>query len=567
MIDILIFFIFFYGLLISVVGYGILFRKLCFSNLEKIDDQTIIYIGFYGLFLLTLISLITSLVVPHNFIHNILLHLIGILLLIFIKFRNKKTYLKNILFISIFTISALLISKTHDDFSYYHLPFTKYLTEQKVIFGMGLLSHGNKLISSLFFLNSTFYLPLINFFSFHFTLIFFLIFFNYFLLKEIILKSTKEVIRYLYLFSFIFFNLSFNRIAEYGTDKAGQLLIVILTIKLFQTICFDKNSDNNKNIYNKILILIPLLAFCITLKTYFLSYILLALLIFFLNENIFKILKTICFSKSFLIFLVSLFFYFLHHFISTGCVISPLSFTCFGDNLDWARGKDHYEFLSRWLEQWAKAGAGPNFRIENPEEYIQKFNWVPRWLEYYFAEKGRDQLLLLIFTFFITFILFIRFKLKSLISKLNKEILFFYGIIMIIFFIWFNNHPSLRYGGYAISFLVLSIPIALLFQMFQGRILFEKNLRILIILILVSFNLKNFLRINNEFERTDLYKFNNFPFFAIPEKKVISEKTESGLTIYKTSGHCWNTSSPCAIGFGKFELNVKKKNGYYFIYK
>ncbi len=567
MIDILIFFIFFYGLLISVVGYGILFQKLCFSNVEKYEDQTIIYIGFYGLFLLTLISLVTSLFVAHNFIHNIFLHLIGVASLIFIGFKNKRKYLRNILFISIFTISALLISKTHDDFSYYHLPFTKYLTEQKVIFGMGLLSHGNKLISSLFFLNSTFYLPLINFFSFHFTLIFFLIFFNYFLLKEIILKSTNQVIKYLYLFSFIFFNLSFNRIAEYGTDKAGQLLILILTIKFFQIICFDKNLDNNKNIFNKILILIPLLAFCITLKTYFLSYILLFFLIFFLNENVFKVLKIICFSKSFIIFLASLFFYFLHHFISTGCVISPISLTCFGDNLDWARGKEHYEFLSRWLEQWAKAGAGPNFRIENPEEYIQNFNWVPRWLDYYFAEKGKDQLLLLIFTFLLTFILFVRFKLRSANSIFNKEILFFYGIITTIFFIWFYNHPSLRYGGYSISFLFLSIPIAFFFQKFEGKILFEKNFRIIVILIIVSFNLKNFLRINNELERTDLFKFDNFPFFAIPEKKIIPEKTDSGLTIYKTNGHCWDTSSPCAIGFGKFELNVRKKNGYYFIYK
>ncbi len=62
-------------------------------------------------------------------------------------------------------LSALLISKTHDDFSYYHLPFTKYLTEQKIIFGMGNLGHGYKLISSLFFLNSTFYLPFLEYFS------------------------------------------------------------------------------------------------------------------------------------------------------------------------------------------------------------------------------------------------------------------------------------------------------------------------------------------------------------------------------------------------------------------
>src|SRR5210317_979808 len=102
-----------------------------------------------------------------------------ILFFIIIKIENKKIYLKNIILITVFTIIAILISKTHDDFSYYHLPFTKYLTEQKVIFGMGNLSHGYKLLSSLFFLNSVFYLPFIDYFSFHYSLLFFLIFFNY----------------------------------------------------------------------------------------------------------------------------------------------------------------------------------------------------------------------------------------------------------------------------------------------------------------------------------------------------------------------------------------------------
>ena len=88
------------------------------------------------------------------------------------------------------------------------------------------------------------------------------------------------------------------------------------------------------------------------------------------------------------------------------------------------------------------------------------------------------------------------------------------------------------------------------------------------ILIIVFFNTKNFLRINKEFNRTDEFKFNNFPFFAIPEKKVISEKTDSGLIIYKTNGHCWDVPSPCARGgLGKFTLKVRKKNGYYFIHR
>ena len=275
MINLIIFTISFYLLLLSVIGYGILFQNLCLQKLDSLNNSKSIYLGFYGLFFITIISLITSLFIPHNFFHNILIHSLGIIFLIFIKVRDKKNYLKFISLISVLLFSALLISKGHDDLSYYHLPFTKYLTEQKIIFGMGHLNHGYNLLSSLFFLNSTFYLPLIEYYSFHFSALFFLIFFNFFILKEIFFNKNHEIVNFLYLFSFSYFNLSFNRIAEYGTDKAGQLLIVILIIKLFAIISFNKNKIDN------ILYLIPLLAFCISLKTYFIPYVLLGLILFF----------------------------------------------------------------------------------------------------------------------------------------------------------------------------------------------------------------------------------------------------------------------------------------------
>ena len=561
MSNIVIFFLSFYILLISVIGYGILFQKLCFGSIKDMNDQKVVYTGFYGLFLLTFISLITSFFLAHNFTHNILLHSIGIFLFIFLEVKNKKNYLQIILLISLIIFSALLISKTHDDFSYYHLTFTKYLTEQKVIFGMGILGHGYKLISSLFFLNSTFYLPFIEYFSFHFSLLFFLIFFNFFIFKEIVSKYTHEVIKILYIFAFSFFNLSFTRIAEYGTDKAGQLLIVILTIKLFHYTCFDKTKTK---LYN-ILFLIPLLGFCITLKTYFLSYILLGLVIFFLDEKIIKNFTSIFTSRSFFILFISLSIYFIHHFISTGCLISPLSYTCFGDNLYWADNSKYYKEISLWLEQWAKAGAGPNFRVDDPLEYIQNFNWVSHWIEKYFVGKFLEQLGLLLAVFLVIFLLFKNFKLKNKLLILNKKTLCFYLIILTIFFIWFTKHPSLRYGGYSIVFLTLSIPMAIMIQCVKNRNNFRDKFKFFVIFIIIIFNLKNITRIDNEFKRTDLYKFDNFPFFAIPEKKFIFEKTSSGLTIYKTIGHCWNTPTPCIGSHSK--INVKKNNGYYFIYR
>ena len=82
MSNFIIFFSFFYILLLSVVGYGMFFQNLCFGGIKNMNDPKVIYTGFYGLFAITFISIISSLFVPHNFIHNILLHLIGVLFFI-----------------------------------------------------------------------------------------------------------------------------------------------------------------------------------------------------------------------------------------------------------------------------------------------------------------------------------------------------------------------------------------------------------------------------------------------------------------------------------------------------
>ncbi len=96
MSSIIIFFLTFYLLLISVIGYGILFQNLFFSSIKSMNQQMTIYTGFYGLFLITLISLTTSLIMPHDFIHNITLHFFGVLLFIFNKVKNinDKTPIK-----------------------------------------------------------------------------------------------------------------------------------------------------------------------------------------------------------------------------------------------------------------------------------------------------------------------------------------------------------------------------------------------------------------------------------------------------------------------------------------
>ena len=190
MFETIIFFLTFYLLLISVIGYGLMFQSLCFAKIKDMNDQKVIFTGLWNIYNY-FISLISS-SVAHNFIHNILLHLLGFYFSYF-ECKKQKNFLKIIFIISFFVISAL-ISKTHDDFSYYHLP-SQNIWQNIKLFGLG-----NRtwiyFVSSIFF-KSTFYLPLIEFFTFHFINIFFN-FFNFFLFKEIFLKKIMKLLNFIF---------------------------------------------------------------------------------------------------------------------------------------------------------------------------------------------------------------------------------------------------------------------------------------------------------------------------------------------------------------------------------
>ena len=241
-----------------------------------------------------------------------------------------------------------------------------------------------------------------------------------------------------------------------------------------------------------------------------------------------------------------------------------MPFTCFGDNVYWGKKISVIDDLSIWLEQWAKAGAGPNFRVENVSEYISNIKWVQNWFEKYFLTKLLDQLALLISAFLVVFLFFKKFKFNHKDININKNVYLFYSLIIIIFLIWFFKHPTLRYGGYPIVFLFLSIPIAFIFEKFENRNFFNKKFNLLIVLIFILFNIKNINRINEEFQRGDMYKFVNFPFFSIEKKAFTTKKFNAGLNIF-SAHHCWATPTPCGQ-IGK-DINVVKRKGYYLIYK
>ena len=107
----------------------------------------------------------------HNYFHNTIILIVGLIFFLISTIKNKtlfNEYLKYLLLIFIILIFGLLAEKMHDDFFYYHFPYTYYLTQEKLIVGTGGLNHGFRTPSSIFYLNSLFYLPFIKYFSFNY---------------------------------------------------------------------------------------------------------------------------------------------------------------------------------------------------------------------------------------------------------------------------------------------------------------------------------------------------------------------------------------------------------------
>ncbi len=541
----------------SVVGYGFAFAKIVNNNLLKFN---IGYIGFFGIFTLITLSYFTNLFFAHSMSHNLIVLIIGILFFLYFVFYNKNYLKKNvyILFgVSLILILGLFISKSHDDFPYYHLPYALHLVEHKLQIGMGYFNLGYRTTSSIFYLNSLFYLPLIKFYHFHAAAFMILVFANIIFIKKILNKKDLRSFDFIYilnLFAFVFINVVFYRLAEHGTDRSGQIIVFLVIISVIELL---KNRDAMHESLQKILILIAIL---VTLKSFFVLYVALVLYLYFKFRD--KIDLEILLIKSklgfFILFIALLFLN--SNLMNSGCLVFPVDFTCF-PKLTWAIPINEVQELSRWYEQWAKAGAGPNFRVENPELYIQGFNWVPFWFQEYFFNKVSDTLAGIIFIIFIFYCLFFR-TIKSKSKKQKYEIIYLF--IIGFFLIWFYKYPALRYGGFCLLALVLFFPASL---HLEGRIKNNKQktkfVYLLIFLTFAVYNYRNIERIGKEIKVYN-YKPFSHTFFFVYKTKYKEFFAGEGIYVNKTIDHmCWSVPSPCTAGTIP---KVKKKFGYIMFY-
>ena len=514
----------------SYIGFGVFLNNILFRNLKIFNLGQL---GLLGIFFLIFLSYLTSLFVPHNLFHNIAILIIGIFFFAINKSKIKKSEIKILLYIIFLTLIFFFLAKNHDDFQYYHLPLSLSLSEKKVSFGMGLLNYGYRHHSSLLFLNSLTFLPIIKFYLFNLPNYLILTFVNSILISEIIKSiKKKDIIFLISIFFLVLINVKFTRLSEYGTDLAGQLILSIIFINFIKTIT---DIESIEKIYFNIFLLLIIFSF----KIYFLIYFVIIPIIFlnlkinpFLKENL--NLRILIFVSFFMLL------FFLHNFISTGCLAYPIDFTCVGDRFFWSLSHEEIKRMNLWGEVWAKAGATPNYVIDDFKEYVSGINWVPLWFEQYFLGKFTDFLFVLLV---INLTVFLIYNKKIYFDKKNfykiQRILLLISVLTLIF--WFFKHPSLRYGGYfPLSLFVFSI-----FLFFYSKLTKVdnslKSTKVLILIIIFIFNFKNITRLIN-----GPYKFDNPPFFNIEKKDFKAISIDGYEYMFVTDGYCWATPTPCS---------------------
>ncbi len=537
--------IFFFTLLItcSFLGYGIIATNYINKDILGVNVG---YIGLIGLLTCTIISYATIYFFKHGFIHNIILHIIG--LGAFYYFFSKKKINFNISFsflIFLILFIGLLIIRNHDDFDYYHLSYSLGLTENKLILGLGNLGNRYNKHSSIFFLNSIIYLPIIKHYLFHSTGWITLFFVNLILLEQI-LKNSKtklDIEFYLSLFIFLFINFKFFRIGGYGTDISGQIIILSIIPLIFNLYKFEKIEQINKR---NLSIIILLITYASTIKSFLiLNFLYLIPLLFFTKI---KKIKSIILIKVYSLSLVAIILLMSINISYSGCAIYPVKFTCLENKLEWSLTKKHVENQYNWYQQWSKAGAGISYRIKDPKEYIKKFNWVPNWYERYFTYKFKETLLGILFLSSLILVLFRNSKNKkiNLNNNVKRSVIISFIVTLILFFEWFYHHPALRYGGYYLLVSLIFLPLSVFLT--KRNTNFDKKYNIIISLIVVSyflFNLKNYNRVNEEMK---IVKNHDFPYFYSPKQEFETVMIGNNIKMYKPKNpqaSCWVIKTPC----------------------
>ena len=548
--------IFFYSFLISI--FTIPFAHF-FLNIQKRNNYFFSKEMIFGIIFVSFFALLI------NFFFHLNLHISSLLplisLIIILRARNKFfnfNFLKFLLLNSF--IITLLISESNvyrPDAGLYHLPYIGIINSEKIIFGITNLHfrYGHTSILQYFSAINNNFLFENNGIVFAQALIASSVILNFLSQINIYIKNRIFNFHFFYLFFiviFIFYKM--NRYSEYGNDAPAHFLVFFLISELILQI----NKFDFKNYGNNLILSLFIIQNKLTL-------------IFIVLVNLVCLdkikFKSLIADKKFLF--VNFFFiiWLSKNLMTSGCLLYPIKFTCY-DKLSWTNIEE-VEEISKTSEAWTKgwSNKSDNYVI-SLSDFNKNFNWIKPWLEVHF------KIILKILIPYITFCIFIIFliRLKNLKNNeiaLKKELIYYFVILLICFFVWFLKSPLFRYGY---SFIVSILAFIFSYLAFKVDLANTKKVyyfNIILFLFISIFISKNMLRIY----KTD-NNYNNYPwpkFYSMNKENKLSafERIDfKEIHIIKPiNGYCMYIKKICSHYNVPNDLKISNQYGYYFISK
>ena len=543
---------------VFVSGCGFVFKRIIFKTDERklYEDN-----GLWGFLPISFLALLVNFFLPLTILINTIIFLILSIVIWNLNFFNqsKKKLIKNSFLIS--TLSFILIIHSNvntPDALLYHLPYSKLINENEILIGSVNLHHRfghisifqyvSSFFNNIFFKHNGLLIPISLLTSFFLVNL-------YKQYKLLFIKSSFRIASYIIFLILVISIYSFSRYSNFGNDSQVHIYYFLLFAYLFQN-----NFDYNDDIFLKKISLIALFTFL--LKPFYIFSLLIPLAVLIINQNY----KIFFLSLSFFFALFISFIWFLKNVLITGCLIYPITLTCF-KGLSWTTLID-IKKQNLLGEAMSKAWQYRTDKSILMKDYVNNFEWFHTWFNVHANIVFEKSIPVLIFLF-MNIVFFNIFKIlkNNKVNKINSIALIFLSSSFLGSLVWFLKFPTYRYGySYLYSLLLIIIYIFIFTKLDVLKLLkIKKYFNITLIIVFSGLLLKNFNRINNKINDPIMpHLFDNIKHKNISIKIFNSEGIFTHF-IKKDGSLCGYSQSPCANGNPK--INMKTIKGYKVYYK
>ena len=546
----------------SIIGWGSFSIQI--RRYFKHDDFYAYDIAepIIGMAILATLSSVINLFLPINKWSIIFALIIGWLLFILrIKRSHAKFLSPSMILFSVLFLIVISFFSTHHPLCYdsglYHLPAIQWMNEETAVFGLANL-HGRLGFNASWFplaaiVENPFAAdPTI---SSSYILTALLIFF----LGLEIYRSTREMIKtnqwtQQRIFLFVSVLIISSSILYFGIGSPTPdipVLVFTLLISYFALGALESNTNRSYTLW--LLSFIALFSISIKLSALPLLLIPVSIGLYVLKSRI-----HIPWRKYFKLTLLSVLFLFIpwtiRGIISSGCLVYPLSFTCFY-KLPWTVLADKTQLVAMHIKSWARAPELP------AEQVLSNWDWFLPWVKSV-VKSPAIVVMITMTALSLPYIISVLLPGNKTAKKEIKSIWLAAPLFVCVLF-WFLTAPDLRFGeGYLWALYLLWLG-GVMHQFFYSN--FSKRIKSLGRLIFVSLIglISLFfagltvqpvlLNLNNESAAKFLFSWPDTPAAPVSQK-ITLEGVPVNIPI--DSDQCWLTDLPCAPYFDE-NLQIK----------